>query len=122
MIQEKILVKLIVEAIGKSSVISTSKIKKITAIKKNRREKGSRAEPLGSNPHSYGEFFSRSMMVFFAKTVAKIITKVEINAVIKKIYNIKKITFSKIISPFDWKSNILNILKKLTSSSVDKDV
>ena len=45
-------VKLMVEAIGSSRVISTSKIKKITAIKKNRKEKGSRAEPLGSNPHS----------------------------------------------------------------------
>lgn len=39
-------------AIGNNSVISTSKIKKITAIKKNRKEKGIRADPLGSNPHS----------------------------------------------------------------------
>lgn len=50
--QEKIFVKFKVEAIGKSRVISTSKIKKITAIRKNRNEKGRRAEPLGSNPHS----------------------------------------------------------------------
>ena len=41
-----------VEATGRSKVISTSKIKKITAIKKKRREKGNRADPLGSNPHS----------------------------------------------------------------------
>jgi hypothetical protein len=34
----------IVIGIGKSSAISTSKIMKITAIKKNRDEKGSRAE------------------------------------------------------------------------------
>jgi len=59
---------------GKRSVISTSKIKKITAIKKKRREKGSRADPFGSNPHSKGEFFSRSMIVFFASKEAKIIT------------------------------------------------
>lgn len=50
--QEKILVKLNVEAIGRRRVISTSKIKKITAIRKNRSENGSRADPLGSNPHS----------------------------------------------------------------------
>lgn len=46
------LVILIMFAKGKSKVISTSKIKKITAIKKNRKEKGKRADPLGSNPHS----------------------------------------------------------------------
>ena len=52
-------------ASGKRSVISTSKIKKIMAIKKNRSEKGSRADPFGSNPHSNGELFSRSLMGFF---------------------------------------------------------
>lgn len=35
------------------------------ASKKNRREKGDRAEVLGSNPHSNGEDFSRSFAVFF---------------------------------------------------------
>jgi hypothetical protein len=42
---------------GNSSAISTSKIMKITAIKKNRDEKGSRAEFFGSNPHSNGDLF-----------------------------------------------------------------
>jgi hypothetical protein len=46
--------------IGNISAISTSKIKKIMAIRKNRKEKGSRDELRGSNPHSKGEFFSRS--------------------------------------------------------------
>ena len=41
-----------IDANGRSRVISTSKIKKMTAIKKNRKEKGNRADPLGSNPHS----------------------------------------------------------------------
>ena len=40
--------------IGNSSVISTSKIIKITAIKKNRDVKGSRAEVFGSNPQRKG--------------------------------------------------------------------
>lgn len=50
---------------GKISVISTSKIKKIIVIKKNRIEKGIREEFIGSNPHSKGEIFSRSNKVFF---------------------------------------------------------
>jgi hypothetical protein len=45
---------------GNNRTISTSKIKKIIVIKKNRKENGSREDLLGSNPHSKGEFFSRS--------------------------------------------------------------
>lgn len=45
---------------GINKEISTSKIKKITASKKNRIEKGTRADPFGSKPHSNGEAFSRS--------------------------------------------------------------
>lgn len=33
------------------------------ATKKNRMEKGRRADPNGSKPHSYGESFSRSGLV-----------------------------------------------------------
>lgn len=43
-------------------------------MRKNRKEKGRRDELLGSNPHSKGELFSRSIIVFFDKTVAKSIT------------------------------------------------
>ena len=50
--QENRFVRFKVEAIGRRSVISTSKIKKITAIRKNRIENGKRADPFGSNPHS----------------------------------------------------------------------
>lgn len=69
---------LIQKIIGIIKVISTSKIKKIKAIKKNCKEKGKRAEFLGSNPHSNGEFFSRSLNVFLEKILANIITKLEI--------------------------------------------
>jgi hypothetical protein len=55
----------IVTGIGSSTAISTSKIIKITAIKRNRDEKGSRAEFFGSNPHSNGDLFSRSSLIFF---------------------------------------------------------
>lgn len=45
---------------GKIKINSTSKIRKIIEIKKNRIEKGRRAESLGVNPHSNGLAFSRS--------------------------------------------------------------
>ena len=64
---------IMVIGIGNRSAISTSKIMKITAIKKNRDEKGSRAEFLGSNPHSNGDLFSRSSFIFFEIRVARII-------------------------------------------------
>lgn len=50
----------IITGAGRISVISTSKIRKITAIKKNRSENGRRLGLLGSNPHSNGDGFSRS--------------------------------------------------------------
>jgi len=43
---------------GRRSAISKSKRRKRMAIKKNRSEKGSRADPMGSKPHSYGDSFS----------------------------------------------------------------
>ena len=64
-------------ASGKRRVISTSKIRKMIAIKKNRSEKGSRADPLGSNPHSKGEFFSRSLMVFLEISEEIVITRAD---------------------------------------------
>jgi len=50
---------------GSRRETSTSKIKKIIVMMKNRREKGLRAFFEGSNPHSKGEAFSRSFKVFF---------------------------------------------------------
>jgi hypothetical protein len=63
----------IVIGIGNSSAISTSKIMKITAIEKNRDENGSRAEFFGSNPHSNGDLFSRSSLIFFEISVTRVI-------------------------------------------------
>lgn len=69
-----------VKIIGRISAISTSKIKKMIAIRKNRIEKGRRDEFIGLNPHSNGESFSRSEIFFFPKIVDRAIT---INAIIK---------------------------------------
>jgi hypothetical protein len=51
--------------IGNSRAISTSKIRKITAIRKNHNENGIRADLLGSNPHSKGDPFFSVFDVFF---------------------------------------------------------
>ena len=59
---------------GKSSTISTSKIKKMIAKRKNRIENGRRADLIGSNPHSNGELFSRSLILRLAKIHPKAIT------------------------------------------------
>lgn len=56
--------------IGMRRAISISKTKKITAKRKNRREKGIRAEFLGSKPHSKGLDFSRSIDEFMAASFA----------------------------------------------------
>lgn len=97
--------------IGKIKIISTSKIKKIIAIKKNWIENGKRELFLGSNPHSKGEFFSLSKNVFF-EIIFKISTKKNtIN--IEKAKNViaMKIIYTR-IRFFDWKSNIIFILCK----------
>lgn len=79
---------------GRIKVISTSKIRKMTAIKKNWREKGIRAEDFGSNPHSKGELFSRSENVFFDKIVAIIIITIAINKVIVAIVTDRNIIYA----------------------------
>ena len=120
--QAQILDNWIIEARGKSKVISTSKIKKITAIKKNRREKGRRADPFGSNPHSKGEFFSRSVTDFFAKRDAKIITT-DLIIRVKIIENSKIIiAFSKLSLVLLVGSQIYSYTKKASSSSVDCNI
>lgn len=99
---------LIIDAKGKRRVISTSKIKKITAIKKKRSENGNRAVPFGSKPHSNGEFFSRSEIVFFDRREAISITNVEIKRIIPIIKAKMIIVFSKVLlSPAGWKPTIL---------------
>lgn len=79
---------------GNKIAISTSKIKKITAIKKKRKEKGKRGEQKGSNPHSKGEDFSRSKIIFLERFLANsMINKAKKRIIIKKI-NIIKIFYS----------------------------
>jgi hypothetical protein len=97
---------------GSNKVISTSKIKKITAIKKNCNEKGIRADDLGSNPHSNGELFSRSIKVFLEIMFAIIIIINEIINISREIVIITIIIYTNFFRSFDWKSKIIFILYK----------
>lgn len=81
---------------GKSKAISISKIKKITPIKKNWILNGIRVELMGSNPHSNGEFFSRSVNVFFDKILANNIVIIAIIIIINIIVIIIKIIYTKL--------------------------
>lgn len=85
---------------------------------KNRSEKGTRKLELLSNPHSKGEPFSRLNIPFLASTIAKTITNLVINIVILEKTNRWKIT-SPTCGSSDWKSDILIVLEKLISSSID---
>ena len=65
----KLLAKIIV-GIGISNTVSISNTIKIIASRKNRIENGIRAVLLGSNPHSKGDDFSRSVWDRVAKMLA----------------------------------------------------
>jgi len=80
---------------GKIRAISTSKIKKIIAIKKNRIEKGDREEFIGLKPHSKGESFSWSKICFFLSIVVKIITILAIIMIIVEVISKLKIIYIK---------------------------
>lgn len=49
---------------GSRRAISRSNRRKRIATRKNRIENGSRADPRGSNPHSYGDSFSESGFIW----------------------------------------------------------
>jgi hypothetical protein len=108
--------------IGKISAISTSKIKKIIVIRKNRIEKGNREEFIGSNPHSKGEVFSRSFIVFLERSEAKVITTIEIIKMINDIKYKVIIIYTKNFSPYDWKSYILIYYINLSTSSINRNI
>lgn len=87
------LIEEMIKGIGRIRVISTSKMRKITAIRKKRRENGIRADLLGSNPHSKAEGFSRSGVFFFAiSEFRKISTSGRMNE-IRKMFKIMKVMF-----------------------------
>lgn len=67
---------------GISRVISISKIKKISLMRKNWILNGKWLEEIGSNPHSNGDIFSWSIKDFFEINIFKNIRKDEISIII----------------------------------------
>ena len=61
---------------GNKSKTSISKIKKIIATKKKRKEKGNRLSSLVENPHSKGLHPSRSNLIFFDSTLITATNKI----------------------------------------------
>ena len=66
--------KLMMKGDGRRRTISISNTRNRTARRKNRRENGSRAEDLGSKPHSKGEAFSRSLNLRYERIRAADVT------------------------------------------------
>lgn len=65
---------------GRRRAISRSKSRNRIATRKKRREKGSRADPSGSKPHSYGDSFSASGFICGSQkdTIARIRDRVTV--------------------------------------------
>lgn len=80
------------------------------AIKKKWRENGSRAGDLGSNPHSNGLLFSRSINLFLEHRLRIKINKNEIIKIIMAKKVIIFIIYTRFSRFFDWKSNIINYI------------
>jgi hypothetical protein len=87
--------------IGISSTISMSNTMKIIANMKNRSENGTRALFFGSNPHSNGEVFSRSLFDRILSTLAIENTKTAINSAKVAVITGTYITQKYIIFSFD---------------------
>jgi len=113
---------LIKEVRGKGSrmVISTSKIKKMIAIRKNRRENGIRLDEKGSNPHSNGDDFSRLVNVFFLSIEAVSAMMVEINSVVIDAMMIGIIISLKVLNLVFGRHPYLFYTREIETSSVNR--
>lgn len=85
---------------GSSNAISRSNNKKVIATKKNFIEKGRRAEPIGSKPHSYGLDFSA--YTFICGSQNAIVTSNEASRVLIISVKIKFIILSWDFSKTNW--------------------
>lgn len=95
---------------GRSRAISRSNRRNVIATRKNFIEKGRRADPIGSKPHSYGLDFSA--YVFICGIQNAISTSNDASSVLVRSVIIRLITLFR-VGPklIDWKSIVLFILK-----------
>ena len=94
--------------IGMIRIISISKIKNISVIKKNWIEKGRRGLDIGLNPHSNGVIFFRFFWIIFVRIIfiMMIIVGIIMNTIF--IINIVKIIYI-LLKFFNWKLNVIII-------------
>ena len=97
---------------GRSRAISRSNNRNVMATRKNFIEKGRRADPIGSNPHSYGLIFSEyewscgSQNAIVTSSVAKSV--LVISTIARFI-----ILFQVGLKSPDWKSGVLVYTKRI---------
>lgn len=113
---------------GRRSAISKSKRRNRIATRKNRREKGRRAVPSGSNPHSYGESFSWSGFIWGSQKETKARTS-DSAAAIAIIVGIKFIIFPWALTKTVWLEvtytyfntrKIMNLISRLKCTRIVK--
>ena len=88
-----------IKGIGSRRTISMSNTRKMTANKKKRREKGKRAELFGSNPHSKGDAFSRSLFDRALRTIVVTIITVLNRRATVNIISVRCMSFGARVSP-----------------------
>lgn len=97
---------------GRSSAISRSNSRNVMAIRKNFIEKGRRADPMGSNPHSYGLVFSEYAFNWGSQNA--IVTSSVANVRLVKRASIRFIILFRILPKLtDWKSVVLINTKRI---------
>lgn len=106
---------------GKRRAISKSNSRNVTATRKNFIEKGSRADPMGSKPHSYGLDFSAYVFNWGSQNAIK--TRIEDSETLIIIVISIFIILPWILPGLaDWKSAVLINTRRIRTSSVDRNV
>ena len=104
---------------GRRSAISRSNRRNVMATRKNFMEKGRQANPIGSNPHSYGLVFSEYAFSWGSQNT--IITSSVASVRLVRRANIRFIILFRIRPKLtDWKSAVLTNTKRIWASSIDR--
>lgn len=103
---------------GRRSAISRSNRRNVMATRKNFMEKGRRADPIGSNPHSYGLVFSEYAFSWGSQN-AMITSRVASVKLVRRA-SIRFIILFRVRPKLaDWKSAVLLDTKRIWASSID---
>ena len=103
---------------GRRRAISRSKRRNVMATRKNFIENGRRADPMGSNPHSYGLVFSEYVFSWGSQNAISTSREARIKFV-NSVSIIFKTHIRSLPKLIDWKSIVLLNTKRVGSSSID---